>query len=227
MSDGSDGCGVGKSESSSPASSATRIRDLRLIAAVVRFRGEFLGAETAELSVVGLKTSVGSIESDGSTDSVARGRLVLRVVAGFGVAAGPATFFGLPRPLFAGAGAGENSSSSSSCCGAWFSSPSESSSTIGALRRVAAARVDFRGDADDIFAAVVWLVGGGLHQCRQPSCCAELLVNITHGPFRARHVLAPRRHVAYSHPQSVLGEIAYECVCAESHSTCSLLVVGM
>jgi hypothetical protein len=37
-----------------------------------------------------------------------------------------------------------------SLTGAWFSSSSSDESIIAAFRRVAAARIDFRGDADDI-----------------------------------------------------------------------------
>lgn len=76
--------------------------------------------------------------------------------AGVAEAAAVVDFFGRPRAfLGGGAGSGVKSSSSSSClnCGVLcrLLSPSESS-IIGALRRVAAARNDFRGGAEDMFA---------------------------------------------------------------------------
>ena len=80
---------------------------------------------------------------------------VRRLVVGLGVASSfwAAVFRGLPRPrpVLSGAGAGVNSSSSASCLtsgvGVLFSSWSESSTT-GAFRRVAAARVDFLGEIE-------------------------------------------------------------------------------
>jgi hypothetical protein len=80
---------------------------------------------------------------------------VRRLVVGLGVASSfwAAVFRGLPRPrpVLSGAGAGVKSSSSASCLtsgvGVLFSSWSESSTT-GAFRRVAAARVDFLGEIE-------------------------------------------------------------------------------
>lgn len=91
----------------------------------------------------------------GSIDSVLLVLLVL--VLAFGVAGSSRFFFG--RPLrFDGCGAGVNSSSLSAfvwgvAWGVWLASSSESSNT-GAFRRVADARVDFLGDAEDMFGAV-------------------------------------------------------------------------
>lgn len=120
------------------------------------FRPRFFG--TAFDREGGLAPSDAGVNiSVGSIDSVARGRLL---VAGLGVASSPAAtaFFDrpLPRPVLSGAGAGVNSSSASltSGVGVLFSSSSESSIT-GAFRRVAAARVDLRGDIDAMFDAAV------------------------------------------------------------------------
>jgi hypothetical protein len=120
------------------------------------FRPRFLG--TALDGDGGLAPSAAGVNSCvGSTDSVARGR---RRLVGFGVALSspPAAFRGRPRPLpvLSGAGAGVNSSPSSSLIsgvGVLFSSSSES--TIGAFRRVAAARVDLRGDIEAIVTVAV------------------------------------------------------------------------
>jgi hypothetical protein len=116
------------------------------------FRPRFLG--TAFEGEAGLALSGPGVNSCvGSIDSATRGR---RLVVGFGVtfSSAPAAFRGRPRPLpvLSGAGAGVNSSSSScltSGVGVLFSSSSESSTT-GAFRRVAAARVDLRGEIDAI-----------------------------------------------------------------------------
>jgi hypothetical protein len=138
---------VSSCESSSTGAAATEARGFR-----PRFLGTVLEGEGGLVpSGAGVNNCVGS------TDSVTRGR---RLLVGFGVAfsSAPAAFRGRPRPLpvLSGAGAGVNSSSSSSLTsgvGVLFSSSSES--TIGAFRRVAAARVDFRGDIEAmLFGAV-------------------------------------------------------------------------
>lgn len=103
------------------------------------------------------------------------------VDVGFGVALSSTAFFGRPRPRLGGtmAGAGVNSSSSSSLiCGAGLSSSSDSSTT-GAFLRVAAARVDFRGDRDDMFAAAAGLDDRpNSESCMCfPETCATVLVN--------------------------------------------------
>jgi hypothetical protein len=132
---------VSNCESSSTGAAATEARGFR-----PRFFGAILEGDG------GLAPSGAGVNNCvGSTDSVARGR---RRLVGFGVAfsSAPAALFGrpLPLPVLSGAGAGVNSSSCSSLIsgvGVLFSSSSESSIT-GAFRRVAAARVDFRGDAE-------------------------------------------------------------------------------
>jgi hypothetical protein len=111
----------------------------------------FDGEGALALSGAGVKTCVGS------SDSVTR---VRRLVVCFGVALSSwaAAFFGLPRPLpvLSGAGAGVNSSSClTSGVGVLFSSSSEPSTT-GAFLRVAAARVDFLGDAEAILLLLLW-----------------------------------------------------------------------
>lgn len=146
-----EGSGVSKCEVSSAGGAATEARGF-----LPRFLGTALEGEAAlvVLSVAGVSACVGS------TDSVAR---VRRLAAGLGVASSfwAAAFRGLPRPrpVLSGAGAGVNSSSSScltSGVGVLFSSWSESSTT-GAFRRVAAARVDFLGDMEAMIAmAVGW-----------------------------------------------------------------------
>lgn len=140
-----EGSGVSKCEVSSAGGAATEARGF-----LPRFLGTALEGEAAlvVLSVAGVSVCVGS------TDSVAR---VRRLAAGLGVASSfwAAVFRGLPRPRpvlsGAGAGAGVKSSSSASCLtsgvGVLFSSWSESSTT-GAFRRVAAARVDFLGEIE-------------------------------------------------------------------------------
>jgi hypothetical protein len=147
-----EGSGVSSCESSSTGASTTEARG---------FRPRFFGA--ALEGDGGLAPSAAGVNSCvGSTDSVARGR---RRLVGFGVAfsSAPAAFRGRPRPLpvLSGAGAGVNSSSSSSLIsgvGVLFSSSSES--TTGALRRVAAARVDLRGDIEAMSNVAVELVCG-------------------------------------------------------------------
>ena len=138
-------------ELSSGASGASDTRGFR-----PRFFGTVLEGEAGlALSGPGVNSCVGSM------DSVTRGR---RLVVGFGVtfSSAAAAFRArpLPLPCFSGAGAGVNSSSScfNSGVGVLFSSSSELSMT-GALRRVAAARVDFRGDSEAIVAVFGRLVG--------------------------------------------------------------------
>ena len=143
--------------SSSCTLTATETRDFRDVFTLVRFlgdndlRGDSGSAGSTDVPG-GLKSCVGS------TLSFTR---VRRRVAALGVASSSAAFRGRPlRTVFFGAGSGVKSSSSCCSTGAWFSSPSESSSIMGALRRVAAARVDFRGDTVAIFGA------GGLRKDR-------------------------------------------------------------
>lgn len=146
--------GVSNCESPSTEAAKSDTRGLR-----PRFFGTVFEGEGARApSVAGEKTCVGS------SDSVARGR---RRAAGLGVAVSSAAAARRgrprPRPVLSGAGAGVNSSSSSSSSnsgdGVLFSSPSDSS-TMGAFRRVAAARVDLRGAAEGIISCTlaVWLV---------------------------------------------------------------------
>lgn len=140
-----DGCGVGSWETSSTGAAATDARDLRVVFPTVRFFGDclFVG-DNGSAVLAGVNNCVGSMLSS---------TRVRRLAVGFGVAVSSTAFDGLPRrTIFCGAGAGVNSSSLSCLIlGAWFSSSSESS-TMGAFRRVAAARVDLRGDTADIFA---------------------------------------------------------------------------
>lgn len=120
-----------------------------------------------------------SAVGDKSWDSVTRVRR--RVVVALGVAlslAGPAAFRGRPRPLpvLSGAGAGVKSSSSScmiSGVGVLFSSSSESSTT-GAFLRVAAARVDFRGDTEAISTATIRLMRRLGRFCADACLCSFL-----------------------------------------------------
>lgn len=145
--DGSDGSGVNSCESSVIGDATTEALGFR-----PRFFGiTFEGDCALDLSTAGVGSSVAS------ADSVTRVRRRVAAAA-FGVdtSSVPAALFGRPRPLpvFKGAGAGVKSSSSSSLIsgsGVLFSSSSESS-MMGAFLRVAAARVDFRGEIEAMIA---------------------------------------------------------------------------
>jgi hypothetical protein len=165
-----EGSGVGSLESTSTCAATTDARGF-----LPRFFGtDFEGEVGRAASWAGVNNCVGS------TDSVTRGR---RRVVGFGVtfSSAAAVLRGRPRPLpvLSGAGAGVKSSSSSwtSGVGVRFSSPSESS-IIGAFRRVAAARVDLRGDSEAILTVAVMLVSRGrtvclLLGCATCACCVH------------------------------------------------------